>query len=174
VVRGAGVRVGEITGDAVVLADGRKVASSLVAIGTPLRGPDLGLPADLLDARGFVTADACLRVGGRAEAFVAGDALELPGFPMPKTWGMARLHAECVAGNLAVSLADTPPVPLDQRRIQRQIGMSMPDIGGRTVFVRNRRPLVGGAWPLRLRYRLDRKYLRQFRSASQVPTPGRR
>ncbi len=127
----------------------------------------------MLDARGFVVADEALRVRGRAEAFVAGDALELPGVSLPKTWGMARILADCVARNIAALPAGAPPIPLDLRRIRRLSGMSMPDVGGRTVFVRNRRPLVSGAWPLRLRYRLDHNYLRQYRPASQVPTPGR-
>ncbi len=44
-IRGAEVSVSQVTRDAVVLAGGRKLTSSLVVIGTPLRGPDLGLPA---------------------------------------------------------------------------------------------------------------------------------
>jgi len=140
-------------------------------------GPDLGLPAAVLDPRGFVTADQALRIRGYANAFVAGDALHLPvpGVALPKTWGMARLQAATVAANIVALLTDPdhPPAPFDLRRVRRLAGLSMPDVGGRTVLVRKGRALASGAWPLRLRYRLDRSYLRRYRPTAEIPTPGR-
>ncbi len=89
---------------------GRSLATSVIAIATPLRGPGpaVGLPA------------AC--------------------------W----------------TRTSSSPAPLDLRRARRLAGLSMPDVGGRTVLVRNRRVLASGAWPLRLRYRLGRSYLRRY------------
>jgi len=177
VVRGSSVV--EVAPGTLRLADGRTLAASLVAIASPLRGPgpDLGLPAAVLDPRGFVTADQALRIRGYANAFVAGDALHLPvpGVALPKTWGMARLQAATVAANIVALLTDPdrPPAPFDLRRVRRLAGLSMPDVGGRTVLVRKGRALASGAWPLRLRYRLDRSYLRRYRPTPEIPTPGR-
>jgi len=175
-----GTSVSEITDGHLHLADGRSLASALTALATPLRGPgpELGLPAAALDPHGFVIADPTLRLRAAANAFVVGDALRLHDVspPLPKTWGMARLQAATAAANIAALLtsADRPLVPLDLRRIRRLTALSMPDIGGRTVLVRKGRVLASGAWPLRLRYRLDRTYLRRYSpTPDTIPTPAR-
>lgn len=38
--------------------------------------------------------------------------------------------------------------------------MSMPDVGGQTVVVKNRRVLARGRWPLLLRAWVDWRYLK--------------
>jgi hypothetical protein len=68
-------------------------------------------------------------------------------------------------------LLDEPTNNLDLRHARRRAGPSMPDVGGRTVLVRNRRVLVSGALPLRLRYHLDRSYPRRYSPPPEIPTP---
>jgi len=70
-------------------------------------------------------------------------------------------------------LLDEPTNNLDLRHARRLAGPSMPDVGGRTMLVRNRRVLVSGALPLRLRDRLDRSCPRRYSPPPEIPTPAR-
>ncbi|MBZ4020296.1 NAD(P)/FAD-dependent oxidoreductase [Streptomyces purpurogeneiscleroticus] len=151
-----------------VLTD-RTVDADLIAVTSPLRGPDLGLPSHLLDSRGMLTVDATLAVPAFRNIFAAGDFSDVQGVgaDLPKTWIMARLQAETAARNVVAALRGEPTVELDRRKVSRMAAISMPDVGGQTLFVRNRKPVIGGSWPLRLRYRMDAKYLTRYRT-----TPG--
>ncbi|MFF3817645.1 hypothetical protein ACFYYD_13700 [Streptomyces bluensis] len=84
---------------------------------------------------------------------------------------MARLQAETAARNAAGALTGRGPVGLDLRAA-RMAAISMRDVGGRTLFVRNRKPVVAGSWPLRLRYRMDSKHLSQYRDRPGATRPA--
>jgi hypothetical protein len=90
---------------------------------------------------------------------------------------MARLQAVTVAANVAALLTGAGPDQAKRfnlRRARHPAGYPCPtwapDMGGRTVLVRKGRALASGTWPLRLRHRLDRSYLRRYRPAAKSPT----
>lgn len=167
-------RVERIESDKLLLASAT-MGTDLVCVTSPLRGPDLGLPAELLNQHGMLQVDATLAVPEYGNVFAAGDFSDVRdlSLELPKTWMMARLQAETAARNAAAALGGGSPVPLDERKVARMAAISMPDIGGRTLFVRNKKPLVAGSWPLRLRYRMDAKYLSRYRTEPGATRPSR-
>ncbi|MDT9692578.1 FAD-dependent oxidoreductase [Streptomyces sp. P9(2023)] len=166
-------RVERVESGKLVLASGA-IGADIVCVTSPLRGPDLGLPAELLDARGMLKVDATLAVPQYAGIFSAGDFADVQGLglELPKTWMMARLQAVTAARNAVVSLSGGRPAALDARKAARMAAISMPDVGGRTVFVRNRKPVLAGSWPLRMRYRVDAKYLSRYRTRPGATRPA--
>ncbi|TPQ20080.1 FAD-dependent oxidoreductase [Streptomyces sporangiiformans] len=164
----------ERIGDGELVLPDTTIGADLIAVTSPLRGPDLGLPAELLDPRGLLKVDATLAAPAFRNVFAAGDFSDVQGvgLELPKTWIMARLQAETAARNAAAALAGGSPVELDARKAARMAAISMPDVGGRTLFVRNRKPVVAGSWPLRLRYRMDGKYLSRYRDRPGATRPA--
>jgi hypothetical protein len=132
--------VEKVDPDAVEMRDGGRLQSALTAVVGPLSGGSQGLPPDLLGAGGFVAVDP------------PGDGV------LPKSWVMARLEARTVAANMLATLHGRGLTPFDTARALRR-AISMPDVGGTTVVVRNKRLLVHGRWPLALRSWMDRRYI---------------
>lgn len=168
-------RIDQIDKDRITLADG-VLPSDITSITSPLRGPDLGLRADLLNPHKMLKVDATLTVPEFRNVHAVGDYSDVQGLDavpggLPKTWMMARLQAQTAAQNVAAALHGKPLTGLNQRKAARMAALSMPDIGGQTLLVRGRKPLFSGAWPLRLRYRIDAKYLTRYRTARAALRP---
>ncbi|MDQ8706517.1 FAD-dependent oxidoreductase [Streptomyces sp. LHD-70] len=166
-------RIEQVADGELLLAE-RRVRADLICVTSPLRGPDLGLPGHLLNSRGMLTVDPTLAAPTARNVFAAGDFSDVQGMDaeLPKTWIMARLQAETAARNAVAALRGEPAAELDRRKVTRMSAISMPDVGGQTVFVRNRKPVVGGSWPLRLRYRMDAKYLARYRTSPGATRPS--
>lgn len=152
------VRVASVRPGCVELHGGPQLESALTAIVGPLRGAGPELPEELTNGHGFVVADECLR--SLAEGvFAAGDVVALPaGHELPKSWEITRIQAEGVARNMVAARRGDEPAPFDARRARR-LALNMPNFGGRTVMARNGRLLVAGRLPLRLKTRMEHKYL---------------
>ncbi|GHE70869.1 FAD-dependent oxidoreductase [Streptomyces lavendulocolor] len=163
----------ERIGDGELVLSETTINADIIAVTSPLRGPDVGLPAELLDERGLVKVDGTLATPAFRNVFAAGDfsCLQGVGLDLPKTWIMARLQAETAGRNAAAALTGGDATRLDLRKVARMASISMPDVGGRTLLVKNRKPIVAGSWPLRLRYRMDGKYLSQYRDRPGVRRP---
>jgi NADH dehydrogenase FAD-containing subunit len=103
--------------------------------------------------------DASFRSRLNPDIFAVGDVAGSPGDDvLPKSWVMARLEARTVAANMLATLHGRGLTPFDTARALRR-AISMPDVGGTTVVVRNKRLLVHGRWPLALRSWMDRRYI---------------
>ncbi|MDP8930197.1 MAG: FAD-dependent oxidoreductase [Actinomycetota bacterium] len=103
--RGGRLRFGErVLGvsDSEVAVEGQgRLRSDLTAVVGPLKGVDLALPRDAVDASGFVTVDERFRTPGYDNVFGLGDAVSVPSAPwLPKAMVIARLLAQTVAGNM--------------------------------------------------------------------------
>jgi len=93
------------------LVGGKEIAFDLVAIVAPLCGVNLGLPADMLDERGFNRVDDCFATTRRG-VFAFGDAASLPSMvATSKTMVSIRQRVAHLATNL---LADMDGAPLRQ------------------------------------------------------------
>src|SRR6266511_2352434 len=148
-----GTDVAAIESDGVRLADERRLASALTNVVGPLRGPDIGLPEEVTDARGFVIVDRFLRSPLDSSLLAVGDAATVPGEPWRKSWQLAIRQAPVVAANAAAELAGTAPRPFDSRVARRRSRISLPDVGGTALLVVNRRLLLAGSLAGRLRAR---------------------
>jgi NADH dehydrogenase FAD-containing subunit len=135
--------------------------TTLTAVVGPLHGVDVGLVAPVIDAQRFVHVHTTFQSVEDPDLFAVGDATRLPaGDELPKSWVITRKQAETVAHNLLAHMRGQDLRPLDIARIRKgPLTMSMPDVGGQTVVVKNRRVLARGRWPL-LRAFVDRRYLK--------------
>lgn len=152
------VRVTSVRPGCIELDRSPQLESALTAIVGPLRGAGPELPEELTNGHGFVMADECLR--SLAEGvFAAGDVVALPaGQELPKSWEITRIQAEGAARNMVAARRGGEPAPFDARRARR-LAFNMPNFGGRTVMARNGRLLVAGRLPLRLKTRMEHRYL---------------
>ena len=155
-----GTSVAAIEADAVRMVDGRRLGSDLTAVVGPLRGPDISFSDSLTDAAGFVVVDGFLRSPRDASVFAAGDALSVPGARWRRTWQLSVRQAATVAGNVVASLGHAGPQlrEFDAAAARRLARVSLPDVGGQALLVVNRKLLVAGRWPRRLRLRMDRAH----------------
>lgn len=158
-----GQEVEEITEQEIRLQDGKLVASDLTAVVGSLQGMNLGLAQPVIDAWGFVNVNSCFQSPSHPDLFAVGDAAALPwGAEVPKTMGMAREQAQIVASNLLASANGQPLHPFPWEHIRKNRIIAMPDVGGRTVMVKQGGSvLLSGSWPLLLRKMLDRSYFRK-------------
>jgi len=116
--------------------------------------------ADLVDSSGFVAVDASYRSRTNPDIFAVGDVAGPPADgTLPKSWVMARLQARTVAANMIATRDGKSPTPFNIKRARR-LAISMPDVGGRTVVVRNGRMLAQGRWPLAVRAWMDQRFIR--------------
>jgi NADH:ubiquinone reductase (H+-translocating) len=157
-----GQAVRAIHADGVELENETAWPTALTAVVGPLRGVDVGLAAPVIDAQGFVQVHTTFQSVEQPDLFAVGDAARLPpGDELPKSWVITRKQAETAARNLLAHIRGHDLRPLDIARIHKgPLTMSMPDIGGQTVVVKNRRVLARGRWPLLLRRLVDRRYLK--------------
>lgn len=153
-----GERVASVGPGCIELDGGRQAESAITAIVGPLRGAGPLLPGELTDAHGFVKADEYLR--SRADGvFAAGDIVSLgAGRELPKSWEITRIQAEGAARNMAAARRGSEATPFEARKARR-LAFNMPNFGGRTVMARNGRLLVSGRLPLKLKTRMEGRYL---------------
>jgi len=159
-----GTSVTSIDADAVTLADGRRLPSTLTAVVGALTGPDIQT-AELTDDRGFFPVDTYLRSVHEPTVFVAGDAVAHGPKPVRKNWQRAVRQAYLAADNAAASLTGQPLVAYRDARDERLNQFSLPDIGGVAYLVWNGRLLTAGKAARRLRIGFDRKHFATYRPA---------
>lgn len=144
----------------VYITGGTRFESALTAAVGPLLGCTQALPSDLLDPGGFVAVDTSYRSRTNPEIFAVGDVASPPSDEaLPKSWVMARLQARTLAENMIATLQGKSLMPFNVARARR-FEISMPDVGGTTVVVKNGRMLAHGRWPLALRSWMDRRFIR--------------
>lgn len=95
-----GARVTRVESGAVVLSDGRQIASALTIGVAGARAPGW-LARDLpVDAAGFVRVGPTLKVEGQGRLFAAGDCAAMMHAPRPKAGVYAVRQAPVLAGNM--------------------------------------------------------------------------
>jgi NADH dehydrogenase FAD-containing subunit len=158
-----GQEVREITADEIRLDGGQQVASNLTAMVGSLHGVDLGLLPPVVDEQGYVCVNESFQSLSHPDLFAVGDAAVLPwGTEIPKTMGMARKQAEIVSHNLLAQASGQPLRPFPWEHLRKNQIIALPDVGGRTVMVKQGgRVLLSGTFPLLLRTLIDRTYFRK-------------
>jgi len=147
----------------VQVASGPMLESAVTAVVGPLAGCTDAFPDALLDQGRFVAVDRSGRSLADTRIYAVGDVASLAGdLGMVRSWIMARLQARTVAFNALATHRGEEPVLFDVGRARR-FALSMPDIGGTTVVVKNGKLLLRGRLPLLLRAWMDHRYLRNHR-----------
>ena len=145
-----------VTGSGAVVG-GKDTIFDLVAIVAPLCGVNIGLPADMLDERGFIRVDDCFATTRRG-VFAFGDTAALPSqVATSKTMVSIRQRVAHLATNV---LADMDGEPLRSLEPSVAPHQSMSNIGGRAVVLRDNRVVGQGRLPLFRRWLYDQSYFR--------------
>ena len=114
-----------------------------------------GLP---VDDRGFVRVEPTLQVVGHEDLFAAGDCAALPQPGITKA-GVYAVHAGPILWkNLEAWLADKAPRPY---RPQRDY-LSLLNLGDGTAIGGKWHVHFEGAWVMRLKDRIDRRFMRRY------------
>ena len=138
------------------------VVADVIAIATPLRGTTDWLPPALVDERGMLRVDNAM--AATAGVFGIGDVVSVPeAYRLPPALRSIQATARGVALNVIAALGGGATKPILRRG---QPDMTLPDLAGTAVLVRERRLLLSGRLPLFLRSSADRRYLR----SRSVPT----
>lgn len=161
-----GTAVASISEDAVTLADGRRLPSTVTALVGALTGPDLQT-AELTDERGFFPVNPQLQSIHEPTVFAAGDAVAHGAHPVRKNWQRAVAQAYVAAENVARGLAGDPLVSYRDARDRRLSRFSLPDVGGSAYLVWNQRLITAGRAARRLRVRFDRAHFDAYVPAEQ-------
>ncbi len=140
------------------VVDGTLLEAGMTAVVSPLCGVDLGLPGSMLDAWGFVRVNSCF-VTAHEDVFAFGDAAAPPA-EMSIVRAMMTIHerADAMAANVAARLDGSGLAPLQPASASRTV---MPNLGGRTVVMRDQAVVAKGRLPLLNRYLFDRRYFQQ-------------
>ena len=155
-----GSRVAAVDDDAVRLEDGEDLPSTVTvwvtgAVSHPLFR-DSGLP---VDGRGFVRVRSTLQVEGHDELFAVGDCATLSDHPeTPKAGVYAVRQGPYVTDNLVAALSGGR---LRRYRPQGDF-LTLLNLGDGAALGAKWGISFGGAWVMRLKDRIDRKFMRRF------------
>jgi NADH dehydrogenase FAD-containing subunit len=161
-----GTAVASIDADAVTLADGRRLPSTVTALVGALTGPDIQTP-EVTDDRGFFPVNSGLQSIHEPTVFAAGDAVAHGPHPVRKNWQRAVQQAYVAAENVARSLSGEPLASYRDARDRRLSRFSLPDVGGAAYLVWNQRLITAGRAARRLRVRFDRAHFDAYVPAEQ-------
>jgi selenide,water dikinase len=162
-------RVSAVERDAVLLDDGARLASQITVWVTGAVSHGLfrgsGLPTD---DRGFVQVRSTLQVEGHDELFAVGDCATLSDYPdTPKAGVYAVRQGPYVSDNLLASLRGGS---LHRYRPQSDF-LTLLNLGDGTALGTKWGVSFGGAWTLRLKDRIDRKFMRRFQALTPEGLP---
>jgi selenide,water dikinase len=168
--RGIGVvlgrRVAAVEPDAVLLDNGERLPSGVTVWVTGAVSHSLfrdsGLPTD---ERGFVRTRPTLQIEGHDDLFAVGDCATLSDYPgTPKAGVYAVRQGPYITANLVASLTGAS---LRVYRPQADF-LTLLNLGDGSALGAKWGRSFGGDWVLRLKDRIDRRFIRRF----QVLTPG--
>lgn len=149
-------RLDSVTGSGAVI-NGKARDFDLTAIVSPSHGIDIGLPAEMLDAHGFI------RVGDTFETtrpgvFAFGDAAAPPAsLEIGKTMVSVRQRVEHFARNI---LARIDGQSLSHAEPSAGPHYAMSDLGGRALLLKDNQIAGKGRLPLLRRWLYDQSYFR--------------
>ncbi|KPA21927.1 Selenide, water dikinase [Shimia sp. SK013] len=164
--------VAEVTADAVILADGRRVASHfIVAAAGGFAHPWVANAPLPLTEDGFVRVDHRLLAEGFDDLFAAGDCAELVDTPRPKAGVFAVRAAPVLAHNLRAALTGAKM----QKFKPQEDYLKLISLGGKKALAAKwgrTFAATGLKAPLwRWKNHIDRKFMHQFVNLPQMAGP---
>ncbi|MEI6798827.1 MAG: selenide, water dikinase SelD [Pseudomonadota bacterium] len=158
--------------EAVVLADGRRLASDFTLTVAGARPQPWLQDTGLTLTDGFVAVDAQLRTSDPL-IFAAGDCAHLTHAPRPKAGVYAVRAAPILLANLRASLTGQALQPFHPQRDY----LKLISLGGQTALADKWGLRSGGAWLWRMKDRIDRRFMAKFgdypaMSPPKLPDPA--
>lgn len=139
------------------VVNGKARDFDLTAIVSPSRGVDLAMPAEMLDARGFIRVGDTLETT-RPGVFAFGDAAAPPSsLNIGKTMVSIRQRVELLARNV---LARMDAQPLSPAEPSAGPHYAMSNLGGRGLLLKDNQVVGKGRLPLLRRWLYDQTYFR--------------
>ena len=155
----------EVSRDAVVLADGSRIAADATILTTAAAPPawfgDLDLP---LDGGGFIATRPTLQSMGDDDVFAAGDCATMIGSPREKAGVYAVRAGAPLAANICRRAMGRAPRPWTPQSTHMSI-ISTAD--GRAIAMRGSITLEG-AWVWRWKQAIDRAWMARYRDIKPV------
>ena len=131
-----------------------------------------GAPPDLLRRTkldtsddGFIRVRPTLQVTGYDNVFAAGDCIEFPSRPLPKSGVYAVREGPFLARNIHAFMENRSPVPYKPQASALALLMT----GTRNAVASRRRIAFHGAWVWRLKDWIDRRWMRKFEPSLLPP-----
>ncbi|CAM3049884.1 FAD-dependent oxidoreductase [Paracoccus nototheniae] len=161
-------QIAAVEGSAVILRDGRRIASALtvgIAGARAHAWMALTLP---VDGAGFVRVTPTLQVEGWPTLFAAGDCAAMMHAPRPKAGVFAVRQAPVLAANLIASSAGRPL----RRHDPQEDYLKLISLGGRCALAEWRGLTLRGMWLWRLKDRIDRRFMASLGHGARSVPPG--
>lgn len=172
---GTGNRVSGFDGDAVLFEDGLREAADFVLLATGVHPPDLLKRSDLAtDGEGALLVDDHLQAVSHPGVFGAGDCIRFGPMPLARVGVYAVRQAPVLFDNLLASLLGGP---MRVFRPQKRFLLIL-NLGDGTGLLSRGKFVASGRMAFRIKDRLDRRFMRRFRSTLHVllfaryPAPG--
>lgn len=161
-------RITRVEADAIVLADGRRIASAFTvgAAGAKAHSwlAETGLP---VTEDGFLRIGADLRVEGHEAIFAVGDCAHQQASPRPKAGVFAVRAAPVLAHNLRAALLGR-----NLRAFKPQKSyLKLASLGRKSALMEKAGLVLSGPALWRWKDRIDRKFMEKFTSLPEMPQP---
>nr|MBA3659741.1 FAD-dependent oxidoreductase [Gemmatimonadales bacterium] len=165
------VEVGRVDRGRVRLSDGRGLPADLIVWATGAEAPALlGESGLATDRDGFALVDDTLRSVSHPNVFVSGDAAGLRHHPaLPKAGVFSVREGPVLWRNLAVSLG--APGKLRPYRPQHRF-LALLNTGDGRGILSYGAVAIRGRWVLRLKDRIDRRFMRRFGRLKALGSPS--
>ena len=152
----ARTRLDAVTESGAVI-NGKPRDFDLIAIVSPARGVDIGLPAEMLDAHGFVIVGDAFETE-RSGVFAFGDAAAPPSsLDIGKTMVSIRQRVDHLARNVLARIDGQPLSPAEPSAGPH---VSMSNLGGTALVLKDNQVAGKGRLPLLRRWLYDQSYFR--------------
>lgn len=151
-------RIAAVEPDAVLLADGSRIASALTLGIAGARAHGWMARTLPVDGAGFVRIMPTLQVEGHPNLLAAGDCATMIHAPRPKAGVFAVRQAPVLAANLASALSGTPLRPYTPQDDYLKII----SLGKRSALAEWRGMTLWGAWLWQVKSRIDRRFMAEL------------
>jgi len=161
--------VTEVAADAVVLTDGRRLPSDLTVGVAGARPQGWLAETGLQLSDGFITVEPTLRARGHDHIYAVGDCAHLAHAPRPKAGVFAVRQAPVLYDNLVAALSGQGhPRRYDPQRDY----LKLISLGGKAALADKWGIPWQGRALWRLKDRIDRKFMDQFKALAPMPLPA--
>ena len=152
--------------NAVLLADGRRIASDFTLGAAGARAQDWLVGTGLALQAGFVVVGPTLQSLEDPRIFAVGDCAELQHAPRPKAGVFAVRQAPVLFDNLRAVLSGAALRPYQPQRNY----LKLVALGGKSAIADTFGLAAGGDWAWRWKDWIDRRFMAQFANPPQPPT----
>lgn len=152
-------RVAQVTREAIVAANGRRIAANAIIWATGAGAPSWLLSSGLaVDGAGFIAINANLQSIAHPEIFAAGDCATMQDMHYPKSGVYAVRQGPLLATNLQHALAGKPL----RTYLPQQHALALISTGDRYAIASYGNYALAGKWIWNWKDRIDRRFVARY------------